>query len=192
MDKKVIDEIIRTRRSVRRFKPDPVPRELLDEVLELACWAPSGMNRQPWHFVVVGAGSLRERLAEECGASFAPLEPAIKEVFADRPEVVERVRSFFRTLGGAPTVILAYCRVKDPYPSDMDSVAAAVQTLLLAAWARGLGTTWMAGPRFRESEINALLGMEEARLVAVIPIGYPDEQPKPAPRQSGRITYVEP
>jgi nitroreductase len=69
-------------------------------------------------------------------------------------------------------------------------VAAAVQTMLLAAQARGLATCWMTGPRFREAEINALCGMEDAKLVAVVPLGYPDEQPKPPPRQLDRITYV--
>jgi nitroreductase len=63
-----LDELIRTRRSVRRYKPDPVPPELLSEVLELAQWAPSAMNRQPWHFVVL-EGAAREPVAAECGKS---------------------------------------------------------------------------------------------------------------------------
>jgi nitroreductase len=184
-----IDDIIRARRSVRRYRPDPVPRPLLEEVLELAQWAPSAVNRQPWHFVVL-AGEMMPRLSAECEKSFEPLAAHLQGFFAQQPDAVERVRTFFRTLGGAPAAILAYCTAQPPTESDMESVAAAVQTLLLAAQARGLATCWMTGPRFREEQISALVGMEGARLVAVIPIGYPDEQPKPPPRQPGRVTYV--
>ena len=184
-----IAELIRTRRSVRHYKPDPVPPELLSEVLELAQWAPSAMNRQPWHFVVI-EGAARGPVAAECGKSFGAIEERLKASFAERPDMVERVRAFFRTLGGAPTLILAYCTAKPPHESDLESVAAAIQNLLLAAWARGLGTCWMGGPAYREAEINALCGMEGAKLVAVIPIGYPDETPKPPPRQTNRITHA--
>jgi nitroreductase len=184
-----IDEIIRGRRSVRRYRPDPVPRKLIEEVLELAQWAPSAINRQQWHFVVV-EGPARERLAEICGRSVEPLVPHIEQAFPNRPDVVGNLRSFFRTLGGAPVVIVAFCTASNPEDSDIQSVAAAVQTLLLAAHSKGLGTCWMTGPRFKEPEVNALCGMEGSKLIAVIPMGYPDERPKPAPRQPDRITYV--
>jgi len=184
-----VDQAILTRRSVRRYKPDPVPRGVIEEVLSLAQWAPSGVNRQPWRFVVLGS-EMMPRLAAECEKSLAPLEPYLKEHFPDREDIIERVRAFFKTLGGAPVAILAYCQGKPAQESDVHSVAAAIQTLLLAAQARGLGSCWMGGPRFREAEISALVGMEDATLVAVIPLGYPDESPKPAPRQPNRVTYV--
>lgn len=184
-----IGELIRTRRSVRRYRPEPVPRQILEEILELAQWAPSAINRQPWRFVVLGS-ELMPELRAECGRSFEPLEPHLRQHFTERPEVIERVRAFFGTLGGAPVAVLAYCEGKPANESDIHSVAAAIQTLLLAAWARGLATCWMGGPRFREAEISKLVGMEEATLVAVIPIGYPDETPKAPPRKPDRVTYA--
>ena len=87
-------EAIKGRRSIRRFKPDPVPKDVLDRIFEMATWAPSGMNLQNWYFVVV-TGERKEALVELASKGFDYIEPVLKEVFADKLPVVEFIKKFF-------------------------------------------------------------------------------------------------
>ena len=180
---------IKGRRSVRKFKKSPVERALLEEIFDTALWAPSGMNRQNWKFYVL-AGEKKEELVSISSTSFKYLEPHIQELFAEKPKIVEATRSFFRRLGEAPVVVCAYFE-----PANMEdltsyqNVAAAIQNLLLVAHARGLGACWMTGPVHVADQINRFLGIENMTLVAIIPIGYPDETPKVPPRRPDRVIY---
>ena len=88
-------EAIKDRRSVRRYKPDPVPGETLERIFEMAIWAPSGMNRQNWHFVVV-AGDKKDNMVNVASKSYDHIEPVLKEVFANAPPVVEATKKFFK------------------------------------------------------------------------------------------------
>jgi len=185
-----VARVIRARRSVRGFEERPVPRGLIEECLELATWAPSAFNRQQWHFVVMG-GASKDRLAEISGRSFPHIEEAVKQTFPGRDDVVQNVRQFFRTLGGAPVVVLAFCTAKNPNVADIESVAAACQNLLLAAQARGLGACWMGGPVYLEGEIKALAGRPDDRLVAVVPLGWPAVEPKAPPRKEGAWSFKD-
>lgn len=184
-------EAILKRRSIRKYKPIPVPREVIEELFEYALWAPSGMNRQNWYFVVV-TGEMRDRIVEICERAYREyIGKKIEKVFSHKPDVVEETKSFFATLGGAPVVILAYA---EPGPeserTDIQSVSAAIQNLLLLAYEKGLGTCWMTGPVSHEEEFNRLLGIEGKRLVALITLGYPDENPKPPKRRPGKVQYI--
>jgi len=84
-------EAIKGRRSIRRFKPDPVPKDVLDRIFEMATWAPSGMNLQNWYFVVV-TGERKEALVELASKGFEYIEPVLKEVFADKLPVVAFIK----------------------------------------------------------------------------------------------------
>ncbi len=184
-------EAILGRRSVRRYKHHPVPKEVLEEILEVAMWAPSGMNRQNWFFVAV-SGDIRDRVVEICYKGYLTyIGKKVERVFQHKPHVVEETRSFFATLGGAPIVVFAYA---EPGPesmfTDVQSVSAAIQNLLLLAYERGLGTCWMTGPLNMEKEFNKLLGIEGKKLVALIPMGYPDEVPKVPPRRDKKVLYL--
>ena len=139
-------EAIKGRRSIRRFKPDPVPKEVLDRILEMAIWAPSGMNLQNWYFLVV-TGERKDALVGLASKSYDYIEPVLKEVFAERPPVVEAAKKFFSRLGGAPVLVFAFYEPTRERPeTSVQTVAAAIQNLLLAAHAEGLGTCWMTGP----------------------------------------------
>ena len=152
-------EAIKGRRSVRRYKPDPVPRETLDRVLEMAIWAPSGMNRQNWHFVVV-TGDKKDNMVNVASKSYDHIEPVLKEVFASAPPVVEATKKFFQKLGGAPVLIFAYYSpTRERHETSVQTVAAAIQNLLLAAHAEGLGTCWMTGPLHVAEQINESLSI---------------------------------
>ena len=182
-------EAIRGRRSVRRFKDIPVSKKLVEKIFDVALWAPSGMNRQNWKFHVL-AGGRKEELVSICSTSFQYLEPHLQELFAEKPKIIESTRRFFKRLGRAPVVVCAYFE-----PANMadvtsyQNVAATIQNLLLVAYAEGLGTCWMTGPLTVAEQINGFLGVNDMTLVAVIPLGYPDETPRVPPRRPDRIVY---
>jgi len=184
-----IYEAIKGRRSIRKFKPDPVPKNVLEKALEMATWAPSGVNRQNWYFVVIG-GNKKDGLVEIAGESYEYAEPVLKEVFKDRPRVVVSTEKFFRTLGGAPVVIVAYYEPTRERPETcVQTVAAAIENLLLAIYAQGLGACWMTGPLHVSEKIDEFLGVENKTLVAVIPVGYPDQSPPAPKRRLDRVVY---
>lgn len=185
-----LEEAIKGRRSVRQFKPDPVPKEILDHLLELAMWAPSGMNRQEWSFVVV-QGEKIEEMKNIFSDAFQDMRPRLEKVFADKPKIIEATKTFFETYGGAPVFIFAYCGKSAGGQSwDTNSTAVAVQNLLLAAYEAGLGATWTDGIMGKEAEINKALGVEDKKLLCVLPIGYPDEVPRVPPRKEGKVTWI--
>jgi nitroreductase len=186
-----LERAIKERRSIRKFKPDPVPRSLLEKILDLAIWAPSGMNQQNWHFVVL-KGEKLERLREMSRRAFDEhLARDLMQMFSDRPHVCEVTKEFFYTLGNASVVLLAYRgSTVEGEATDIQSVAAAIQNLLLAAHANGLGGCWMTGPTSLETEINTLVAVDDLRLQAVIPIGYPESRPPIPKRRGAKIKWI--
>lgn len=198
------DRIIKERRSIRKYQPKEIPQKLLEEVLEKALWAPSGMNKQAWELVVI-RGKERDQLLKIVSKSKEHILPHLKELFPEK--IIEISLQVFKNLGGAPVVILIYIP-KDVivYERDLDdqgryhlefnrfnwllSAAALTQNLLLAAHSKGLGTCWMTGPKYVEKEINELLNITDKELVSIIPIGYPDQSPPAPPRKEGVIKWV--
>lgn len=182
--------VIKNRRSHRLYKPDPVPREVLERVIEAALWAPSGTNAQPWEITVL-AGQARDEFVALASHSFEDLEPKLRTVLAE--DKVAFVKQFFKNLGGAP-VVIAVTVWKDPDPmineSYIQSGAALMQNLLLAAEAEGLGTCWMTGVLSREKELLKYLGLEERHLLAITPIGYSAKQPPVVPRKERPIRWL--
>ena len=184
-----LGEAIKGRRSIRKFKNQPVPKETLEKILDLAMWGPSGMNRQEWYFVVV-QGQKQKELLKIFSSAFENIRPNLEKVFAEKPKIVEGMKQFFQTYGGAPVFILAYAGKSPSGQWDTHSTAVALQNLLLAAHAAGLGAVWTDGVLNKEGEINALLNIEGRKLVAVVPVGYPDETPRVPPRKEGRVQWV--
>ncbi len=183
-------EAIKGRRSVRKFKSDPIPKDVLEGILDLAIWAPSGMNRQEWYFVVV-QGEKVEKIKKIFADAFQDMKPRLEKVFADKPKIIAATKEFFETYGGAPVFIFAYAgKSPDGKTWDTQSTAVAVQNLQLAAYEAGLGCTWTDGIMGKEKEINEALGIEDKKLVCVLPIGYPDEVPRVPSRREARIEWV--
>ncbi|MER3514270.1 MAG: nitroreductase, partial [Chloroflexota bacterium] len=163
-------EAIHLRRSIRRYRPEPVPQGLIVRLLEAACWAPSAHNRQPWRFAVIADAEVKERLARAMGARLR----ADLERDGLPSEVIEKdvARSYAR-ITGAPVVILVALTLADMdvYPDPqrsqaewtmaVQSVAMAVQNLLLAAHAEGLGACWMCAPLFCPGAVKAALDLPE-------------------------------
>ena len=182
-------EVIRQRRSVRKYKPEPVARELLELVLEDACWAPSGENYQPWHFVALTKQEDLDSLNQVMSAAAAAMEPVLRERFAGHQEVVAETTRFIRTLGGAPVCILVFLRKVYPNrDSALAGTAAAIENLLLSACDQGLGTCWLGAPVYSGGGrwVTERFGPEEGELVGMISLGYPDHEPKAVRRKPGR------
>lgn len=199
-----LTEILKGRRSIRKYKPDPVPREILDEIVGTAFWAPTGMNQQTWDVVVVG-GKTRDRIAEAVSKARQRIKPGLLEFLPEK--TVKFSLMFFENFGDAPVLILVYIpKIQVNMDAGMDneetynversrltsllSAAALAQNILILAHEKGLGTCWMTDPKRAENEINAILGIEDKELVACIPLGYPDQAP-PVPPRKEKIQWVD-
>lgn len=169
-------EAIASRRSIGRLKDEPVGRETILGLLEAASWAPSHHNTQPWRFIVMtgeGRGKLGEGYANVTAAESPGQEAGALE---------EKLRKERSKAYRAPVVIAAICSPSDDpravYAEELAAAQAAVQNLLLAAHAHGLGAIWRSGapmyhPRMKETfELRA-----DEEIVAFIYLGYPDMKP---------------
>jgi len=181
---------IETRRSIRRYQDRAVPRELLEELMESACWAPSADNMQPWYFVVLTKQEDIERMRETMERVSEEIRPHLEELFPRHPRVVNETTAFLRRLGGATVYVLAflqkdYGRVRD---SMLESTAAAIQNLLLSAHEKGLGTCWVNavtglgyGPALQE-----LFAPDKGEFVSLVALGWPDQNPRTPSRKPDR------
>ena len=179
---------IASRRSLGRVRPDPVPRALVEELLEAAVRAPNHHLTAPWRFVVL-AGAARRALGEAHAAAVARADPGLSA--AAREKEAGRLER-------APVVIVCVAAGEGADPvtrrEDRDAVAAGVQNLLLAAHARGLGAMWRTGAMVDEPEVRAHLGLADgAEIVGFVYLGWPwDDVPGPTPRPPlGRLARFE-
>jgi len=176
---KMLDHL-KARRTVRKFKPEPIPQPVLDAIFEAAMWAPSHGNSQPWEFVVIGPATR--------GKLLKIFQAKADELLAD-PELPQPRRAALLALqedfGGAPFMVAVLSR---PPAEDIEkienplSAATAVQNMTLAAWDAGVAAVWLtlglAPP------VRPLLGVPEgASVVALLAMGYPVEVPPAPPRE---------
>lgn len=165
-------EAIKTRRSIGRVKQDAVAREIIEEIIEAACWAPSHFNTQPWTFIVMtGAG--REKL----GGGYARVAKAKANDITEEQLEKERAKAL-----RSPVVIAAVCTPsgdkRATLVEELAATQAAVQNLLLAAHAKGLGAIWRSGDPIYHPLMKEAFGLNaEQQLVGLIYIGYPDVTP---------------
>jgi len=184
-------KVITGRRSVRKYRAESVPREVLEELLTAACWAPSAENTQPWYFVALtkpeeiqSLHAAMEEVAEE-------IRPHLEEQFPRHPRVVNETASFLRRLGGAPVYVLVFMQkdcsgaLRD---SMLESIAAAIQNLLLAAHEKGLGTCWVNAATIfgRGSALRERFAPEKGEFVSLITLGYSDQSPRTPSRKPDR------
>ena len=157
-----VDEAIRGRRTHKAYRPEPVPRETLDELFELARWAPNHNLTNPWRFRVLGPAAL-ERLKRAAG-----------------PEAATK-------LDRAPTLIVCSCALGgDPVQDEEDLHATAVAAfiVLLAAHARGLAGYWRTPAVLREPEGQAAVGLgPQERFVGLLHLGTPVQERRPPERE---------
>jgi len=182
-------ELVKKRRSIRRFKPDLIPDEYIDKIIEAARWAPSGFNTQPWEFVVVRKKELKDKIVDAIEEHWSQIHPEWEKLRTvegkDSIEVVKAAPIDRNT----PVFIILFgdWRVKvglpDPAQADPDSVlyiytsglASAFLYMHLAAAALGLASQWISSARFSEPQraIKNLLGIPEAlSIYDMMALGY--------------------
>jgi nitroreductase len=188
-------EVINTTRAMRRLKTDPVPDDLIWKVLEAAIRAPSGGNRQPWAFIVVRDGDKKKQIAEwyleAWNKSYAMMKHAATADSA-AARTYASADHLANHLAEAPVWIIAAVRKGDVGTSPAGSyIYPAVQNLMLAARALGLGTTLTTLHRAHEDEVKALLDIpEDIETMALIPLGWPEGKFGMGPRKPvEEVTY---
>ena len=184
---------IGARRSIRRYRPDALPWEQIERLLESATRAPSAHNRQPWRFAVLDEPESKDRLARAMGARLR----ADRLADGDAEDAVERdiARSHGR-ITGAPAVIVVCLTLADmdaypdarraeaEYMMAAQGTAMAVGNLLLAARAEGLGACWMCAPLFcPDTVVEALDLPDDWRPQALITLGRPADDSRARPRK---------
>ena len=189
-----LEEAIFERRTVRYFLPDPVPKEVLEKVIEAGIASPSPLNSQPWHFTVV-AGRQRDELVK----IIRKFPAYLADILALYPKELTKsidegqISDFVKNLGGAPAIVFVTVPKKtNKYAHKVDLIACscAIQNIQLMAWSLGLGTVCLTSALWVESEIMAYLGLKDQELVTVLPIGYRALDPEPKPRDYTNSTWL--
>ncbi|MDH5734325.1 MAG: nitroreductase family protein [Candidatus Bathyarchaeota archaeon] len=149
-------DVILGRRSIRRYEPEEIPKDVLDKILEAGRQAPSAANRQPWHFIVLTDHEIKKQLS--------------KWMFTKHVK-----NSAVTIVGCANTGFI------DRKWSTI-STSIALQNMAIAAWAMGVGSCWIVG--FKESKVKQLLEIPDKwKVVALVSFGYPAEKPHPKRRK---------
>ena len=183
-----VDQAIHGRRSVRAYRPDPVPADVLAAILDAARWAPSPHNSEPWRFVVLRDEEPKERLARAMGERWSA--DLARDGWTEQAIADELEKSFGR-ITEAPIVVVVCLTSEglDSYPDSTrqqaelmmaaHSVGSAVQNMMLTAYARGVATGWMCAPLFCPEVVVGALGVsEELSPQGLITMGYPVAWPK--------------
>jgi len=177
-------DVVTTQRAMRRLKPDPIPEPVLRQIMDAAICAPSGGNRQGWRFIVVRDSAKRARLGELYREGWGELVKvpfyagAAKEP-AGSPtrRMVESAAHLAEHMGEAPVIIVACIALDAGVKASVitgASIYPAVQNIMLAARALGIGSCLTTLHRYREAQVKELLGIPpDVETVALIPLGYP-------------------
>ncbi|MFA5527445.1 MAG: nitroreductase family protein [Peptostreptococcales bacterium] len=185
-------EGIKTRRSIRKYKSEELPRELIDEILEDALWAPSAMNTQTWK-ILVFSGEKQKAFNKVVEDAVNHINARLKKLFNEGMQ--KRVHGFFKGLGGAPhTIVVLTARADDPklQVTEIENGCALLYNVCLSAHARGIGTCWMSAPVWIEDTVLEYLGMQDDwKLVGITPMGHPDQNPPVPPRKGKPIEWFD-
>ena len=163
-----IDEMIRGRRSIRKYQNQDIADSIIEEILDLARHAPSSMNGQPWRFTVVRKDETKRKLAE-IKNKYCPVE---KRMY--RADFIQN----------ASAVIIVCVDKAKSYDRGIENGVLASANILLAAYNKGLGSVYMSAYKADEPEVSRevreVLGIpEQIDPISIIPLGYPDETPEP-------------
>ena len=189
-----LHNFLRTRRSIRRFKPDPIPDPVIQNILTTATFAPSAHNRQPWRFVAVTDSSVKTKLADAMASDF---QHDLERDGVLPEKIQSQIKRSKERITSAPVAILLCLDISemDSYPDEkrnqaeymmaVQSVAAAGLQLLLAAHAEGLGGVWACWPLFAQETIQKTLDLPERwEPQGMFFVGYPADIPEARERKS--------
>lgn len=153
----VIMKVIRERRSIRKFEEKDIPLDNIMTILEAGRWAPSGMNNQPWRFLVVSKDDVRKESLATC---------------TKYGKIIQRANTL--------VVVLIDKQVMYNETKDHQAIGACIQNMLLAAHAMGLGAVWLGEILNNEEKVLEILKLDKQKygLMAVIALGYPAQEGK--------------
>jgi len=192
-------ETIYTTRALRRFKPDPIPDQVLFQLFDAAIRASSGQNKQDWRWMVVTESAAKDKLQEWAIEGWNRYQPQ----FVENPSLIEdlprtrrlslkSVHDLCYSLGSVPAVIVVL-GLKGAHSTPGGSIFPAVQNLNLAARALGLGTSIFNLPLSHRAELMEMLEIPESNeIYCLLPIGYPIDKPGPVRRKPvWEVVFVE-
>ncbi len=177
-------DVVTTQRAIRRLKTDPIPDAALRQIMDAAICAPSGGNRQGWSFLVIRDAARRKRLGELYREAWdellkVPYYAGVAKEPPDSPaaKMLVSARHLGEHLGEAPVLVLACIALESgikPTLTTGASIYPAVQNIMLAARALGIGSCITTIHRFRDAQVKELLGIpSDVETAALIPLGYP-------------------
>lgn len=148
-------EILKSRRSVRKFTSEPVEEQMIEKVLQAGRWAPSGLNNQPWRFAIIEDAGLKQEVSK-----LTHYEKIVLEARVLIPVFLDTGKSYHRE-------------------KDIQGIGACIQNMLLEAHSLRLGAVWLGEIIRNGDRIREILGVDKTlELMAVIALGHPDEQPE--------------
>jgi len=185
--------IIKDRRSVKEYSSKEISKEVLFRILEAGRWAPSAHNAQPWRFIVIRDSTLKQRLADDMAVRWD--EDMSKNGIPEEHRE-SLIKASVERFGNAPVVVIVCLTMEgmDEYPDEqrkkieyfmaVQSVAAAIENMLLAAQSEGLGSCWFCAPLFCQDVVRKTLRIpKHVDPQALITLGYPANKPNPPPRK---------
>ncbi len=146
-------EDIKSRRSIRKFRPDEIDDQTVNKIIEMGAWAPSGLNNQPWKFMIIREYDLKEQLS--------------------------RLTKYSHIIQGAPVCVAVFLDAAQSYDrvKDIQAVGACIQNMLLTIHSLGLGGVWLGEILKNRDPVEKLLGAPEScELMAVVAFGQPAEK----------------
>ena len=165
-----LQEVINTRKSIRKFKPDKIFENLIEDLINCARLAPSAKNRQPWKFIIT-KDTLKNKIAE------VMIE---KEPKSNNNSVVATANAIKQ----APILILVLKpKLDENIISDIFSIGGAIEHICLKATDMGLGSLWIRDTVYAQNDILKLINYENMELIYSIAIGYPNEVPVSRPKK---------
>ncbi|MEM2029327.1 MAG: nitroreductase family protein [Candidatus Bathyarchaeia archaeon] len=189
----IMEDIIRSRRSIRSYLQKEVSQEIILRLIDVARWAPSAHNAQPWRFILITDSDAKRRLAEAMASDWMR---DLEKNGVPKEEIEKLTGESIKRFSEAPVLIVAAVTMRDMHKySDRrrqrferlmatQSLAAAIQNILLAAHAEGLGACWFCAPLFCQETVRRVLRMpRDVEPQALITVGYPAERPDPPPRK---------
>lgn len=209
MDSDIFFDIVRKRRSVRTFKPDPIPDGYVEKILDAARWAMSGANGQPWEFVVVKDKDLRQKIADiyrDTRIHTRVIEESrVKDLqhtvlthferepgFKDAPVLIV-VCADPRTFQATVLCAHFYAGEGGPMATFYKNMANVTQLICLSAAALGVGSMWISVNGTWEPQLKALLGVPQMLTIqTIVPLGYPARKvPGPYRRKLSEIVHYD-
>ena len=192
-----LKEAIYGRRSVRKYDGRPIAEEDIREIIEAGVMAPNASNFQPWYFVAVANPEKIHEVRDIMAETAEILSPSLTARFEKYPQVIAETKQFIRLMGNAPCCILAFLlKDDDEYRRKetefIESVAAALENMLLMAYSKGISSCWLTGQM--EAEMDGILRERFApgkgKMIALITLGYSDQKPKAPRRREGRYEII--